>query len=158
MTDKLILVTGGTGYIASRLIPRLLEAGYRVRCMVRDPQALRGRPWVRSVEIMAGELMDPASIERCLAGVWTAYYLIHNMSSGRGYTGRELEGARNFAQAAEAAGLAHIIYLGGLADPRAKIAAHLRLADRDWQGPQVRPRPGDRVPGRGHRRSREHLL
>jgi uncharacterized protein YbjT (DUF2867 family) len=58
--------------------------------------------------------------------VHTAYYLIHNMSSGRGYTERELEGARNFAFAAERAGLEHIIYLGGLADAEQHIAPHMR--------------------------------
>ena len=126
MTDKLILVTGASGYIASRLIPRLLEAGYRVRCMARQPETLRGRPWSADVEFVVGELRDAASLEKALTGVWTAYYLIHNMSSGHGYTARELEGAHNFARAAESAGVEHIIYLGGLADPRARIAAHLR--------------------------------
>ena len=125
-TGRLILVTGGSGYIASRLIPRLLERGYRVRCMVRRPHVLQGRTWRAQVEAVAGEVMDPASLAAALEGVWTAYYLVHNMSSGRGYTGRELEGARNFAQAAQAAGVEHIIYLGGLADPRAPIAAHMR--------------------------------
>src|SRR5574338_1342460 len=126
MTDKLILVTGASGYIASRLIPRLLELGYRVRCMARQPDTLRGRPWSKSVEFVDGELRDPASLEKALMGVWTAYYLIHNMSSGHGYTAREVEGAHNFARAAGSAGVEHIIYLGGLADPRARIAAHLR--------------------------------
>jgi uncharacterized protein YbjT (DUF2867 family)/uncharacterized protein YndB with AHSA1/START domain len=126
MVDKLILVTGATGYIASRLIPRLLERGYRVRCMVRRPYMPRGRAWFRKVEIVAGEVMDPASLAKALEGVWTAYYLVHNMASGHGYTGLELAGARNFAAAAEAAGVEHIIYLGGLADPKARIAAHMR--------------------------------
>ncbi|HEY5902332.1 MAG TPA: DUF2867 domain-containing protein [Anaerolineales bacterium] len=124
---RLVLVTGGSGYIASRLIPRLLERGCRVRCMVRRPRALDGRPWRAQVEVIAGEVMDRASLAAALEGVWTAYYLVHNMSSGRGYTGRELEGARNFAQAAQDAGVEHIIYLGGLADPHnPPIAAHMR--------------------------------
>jgi len=126
MTGKLILVSGATGYIASRLVPRLLEQGYRVRCMVRRPGSLHGRPWSSNVEIFQGELKEEARLENALAGAWTAYYLIHNMSSGRGYTALELEGARSFAKAAAAAGLEHIIYLGGLADPKARIAAHLR--------------------------------
>jgi uncharacterized protein YbjT (DUF2867 family) len=122
----LVLVTGATGYIASRLIPQLLRGGYRIRCMVRKPLVLKGRPWFNQVEVVAGDVLDPSSLKPALAGVWTAYYLIHNMASGRGYTGLELDGARNFAETAEAEGVSHIIYLGGLADPRVRIAAHLR--------------------------------
>ncbi len=122
----LILVTGATGYIASRLIPRLLDAGHRVRALARDPRRLDGRGWTGLVEIFRGDVMDPASLAPALDGVHTAYYLIHNMLSGRGYTERELEGARNFASACESAGVKHIVYLGGLADPEQHIAPHLR--------------------------------
>jgi uncharacterized protein YbjT (DUF2867 family)/uncharacterized protein YndB with AHSA1/START domain len=125
-TGKLIMVTGATGYIASRLIPRLLERGYQVRCLVRRPNALNGRPWSGQVQVVTGEITDPLGLQQALSGVWTAYYLIHHMSSGRGYTTLELEGAQNFASAAEQAAVKHIIYLGGLADPEASIAAHLR--------------------------------
>ncbi len=126
MDEKLVLVTGATGYIASRLIPRLLERGYRVRALARDPGRLRGRAWFPHVEVVPGDVMNPASLPPALTGVWTAYYLIHNMSSGRGYTAKERSGAHHFADAAESAGLEHIIYLGGLADPHQRIAAHMR--------------------------------
>ena len=59
MTEKLILVTGATGYVGGRLVPRLLEAGYRVRCLVRDPARLDGRPWRKQVEVVAGDALDP---------------------------------------------------------------------------------------------------
>jgi uncharacterized protein YbjT (DUF2867 family) len=124
--DRLVLVTGATGYIASRLIPRLLGAGYRVRCLARDPRRLSGRTWVHQVEIVQGDVTVPATLTRAFKGVHTAYYLIHNMSHGRGYTALELEGGRAFASAAAEAGVQHIIYLGGLADPEQHIAPHMR--------------------------------
>lgn len=126
MINNLILVTGATGYIASRLIPRLLDSGYRVRALARDPFRLKGRSWVHHVEVFQGDVMIPSTLASALENVHTAYYLIHNMSSGHGYTERELEGARNFANAAETAGIDHIIYLGGLADIEQNIGAHMR--------------------------------
>ena len=126
MDKKLILVTGATGYIASRLIPELLERGYRVRCLVRRPLRLKARAWSPDVEVVRGDVMEPSTLPPAMEGVHTAYYLIHNMSSGHGYTSLELDGARNFATAAEQAGVEHIIYLGGLANPRKQISSHMR--------------------------------
>ncbi len=127
MTEKLILVTGASGYIAGRLIPRLLERGYRVRAMARRPSQLAARPWRKRVELISGDTTVPASLTAALDGVHTAYYLIHNMQVGRGYTQVELEGAHSFASAAEGAGVNQIVYLGGLADPNdPHLASHLR--------------------------------
>lgn len=126
MDKRLILVTGATGYIASRLIPRLLENGYRVRCMARNPSGLDGRRWLPEVEVVQGDVTVISTLAPALEGVRSAYYLVHNMTSGRGYTERELGGARAFASAAEAAGVEHIIYLGGLADPQDDLAPHMR--------------------------------
>jgi uncharacterized protein YbjT (DUF2867 family) len=126
LNSPLILVTGATGYIASRLIPRLLEAGYRVRCLARDPLRLKGRDWSRRVEVLRGDVTTPSSLTAALAGVHTAYYLIHNMTYGHGYASLEVDSARAFASAAGEAGVEHIIYLGGLADPEQHIAPHMR--------------------------------
>jgi len=124
--SKLTLVTGATGYIASRLIPQLLHRGYRIRAFARYPQRLKSRSWFPEVETASGDVMDASTLAPALQGVHTAYYLIHNMASGHGYTERELEGARNFANAAKDAGVEHIIYLGGLADEEQHIAPHMR--------------------------------
>lgn len=126
MGDRIILVSGATGYIASQLIPHLLERGHRVRALARRPRHLEGRSWFQQVEVVPGDVMEPLTLPPALEGVHTAYYLIHNMSSGTGYIERELEGARNFASAAANAGVGHIIYLGGLADPEQHIAPHMR--------------------------------
>ncbi len=124
--DKLVLVTGATGYIASRLIPRLLDSGYRVRALARHLDRLASRSWFSKIEIVQADVTIPASLTHAFDGVDTAYYLIHNMTAGHGYTALELEGARNFASAAEEANIEHIIYLGGLADPEQHIAPHMR--------------------------------
>jgi uncharacterized protein YbjT (DUF2867 family) len=124
--DKLILVTGATGYIASRLIPRLLDSGYRVRALARHPDRLAARSWFNKIDIVQADVTMPATLAHAFDGVDTAYYLIHNMSAGHGYTKIELDGAHNFAAAAEQAGAGHIIYLGGLADPEQHIAPHMR--------------------------------
>jgi uncharacterized protein YbjT (DUF2867 family) len=126
LDSPLILVTGATGYIASRLIPRLLDAGCRVRCLARDPRRLNGRAWSRHVDVVQGDVTIPSTLHAALEGVHTAYYLIHNMTHGHGYTELELESARTFTSAAEEAGVEHIIYLGGLADPEQHIAPHMR--------------------------------
>src|SRR6266498_1062944 len=106
--DRLILVTGATGYIASRLIPRLLDAGYHVRCLARNPLRLKGRNWFHDVEVVQGEVTIPSTLGAALEGVHTAYYLIHNMTRGHGYTALELDSARNFAKAAEMLNIQHI--------------------------------------------------
>jgi uncharacterized protein YbjT (DUF2867 family) len=125
--SPLILVTGATGYIASRLIPRLLDLGYRVRALARDPRRLSARSWFDKIEVIQADVTTPSTLAQALEGVDTAYYLIHNMSRGYGYTTLELDAARNFAKAAAAqAGVKHIIYLGGLADPEQHIAPHMR--------------------------------
>jgi uncharacterized protein YbjT (DUF2867 family) len=127
VSAELILVTGANGYIASRLIPRLLAKGYRVRALARRPERLRGRAWLPDIEAMGGDVHEPVGLEAALRGVHTAYYLVHSMASGRGYTRVELEAARVFAEAAEQASVQHIVYLGGLADPHAKnLAPHMR--------------------------------
>jgi uncharacterized protein YbjT (DUF2867 family) len=123
----LILVTGSSGYIASRLIPRLLEKGFRVRAFARKPEWLATRSWAQGVEFVRGDVTDPVSLASALAGVTTAYYLIHSMAGGRGYTRIETEAARTFSSVADRAGVEHIIYLGGLADPHARnLAPHMR--------------------------------
>jgi uncharacterized protein YbjT (DUF2867 family) len=124
--QKLILVTGATGYIGSRLVPILLERGYRVRCLVRNPARLDHQPWLSQVEIAQADLMDYEPVEKALVGVNAAYYLVHNMSSGAHYSERDIVSARNFIFAASSSKVEHIIYLGGLADSSGKIGSHMR--------------------------------
>ena len=121
-----VLVTGATGYIGGRLVPRLLQAGYPVRCFVRDPGRLSGHAWSGRVEIVAGDALEAASLEKAMQGITTSYYLIHGMQGGRADAGRDLQAARNFTSAAEKAGVKRIIYFGELVDPTADLSPYLR--------------------------------
>jgi uncharacterized protein YbjT (DUF2867 family) len=123
---KLILVTGATGYVGGRLVPRLLEAGYRVRCLVRDPSRLQGRPWLKRVEVAAGDALNPDELAPAMQGVSVAYYLMHGKQGGKNSAERDLQAARNFAQAAEDENIEQIIYLGELVDPTANLSPYLR--------------------------------
>jgi uncharacterized protein YbjT (DUF2867 family) len=126
MTTKPILITGATGYIGGRLVPQLLAKGYRVRCLTRDPNRLRGRGWEDQVEIIAGDVLDPGSLGPAMEGCGAAYYLVHSMAGGEGsFRDRDLQAARNFAEAAAAAGLGRIIYLGGLGRRSERLSKHL---------------------------------
>ncbi len=117
---QMILVTGATGYVGGRLVPRLLAAGYRVRCLVRDPARLQGRPWLPHVDLVQGDMLQPESLPAAMRGAHILYYLVHSLAGGRDFSAQDLAAARNCAAAARAAGVARIIYLGGLGDPQAK--------------------------------------
>jgi uncharacterized protein YbjT (DUF2867 family) len=121
-----VLVTGATGYVGGRLVPLLVERGYRVRVLARDRDRLEGRPWLDRVELVLGDVLDPATLPAALDGVHAAYYLIHSMGSHGNFGQRDLRAARNFAQAAAETGVARIIYLGGLGKPGSELSEHLR--------------------------------
>ncbi len=111
-----VLVTGATGYIGGRLVPRLVDGGTRVRCLVRDASRLQGRRWQSQVEVVSGDALQPESLEAALKGVRAAYYLIHGLKGGKVNAERDLQAARNFVAAAEAQGVERIIYLGELVE------------------------------------------
>ncbi len=123
----LCLVTGATGYIGGRLVPQLLDAGYRVRCAARSPERLRDQPWHDQVEVVRADLTDPDAARRALDGVKVAYYLIHALGSGRDFGERDRRTAELFASAAEDAGVRRIVYLGGLGPTEGEgVSEHLR--------------------------------
>jgi len=127
MTDP-ILITGATGYIGGRLVPSLLEKGYRVRCLARDPRRLSGRGWDQDprVEIVQGDVLDRDSVRSAMQGCGAAYYLVHSMLAGeRAFEDQDRAAAENFAAGAAEAGVARIIYLGGLGHRSEKLSPHL---------------------------------
>jgi uncharacterized protein YbjT (DUF2867 family) len=121
-----VLVLGATGYVGGRLVPRLLDAGYSVRVLVRDARRLEGRPWRERVEVVVGDALAPETLAPAFAGIDAAYYLIHSMQAGPEFHERDLAAARNCGEAARRAGTRRLVYLGGLGDPDSDLSEHLR--------------------------------
>ncbi len=119
-----VLVTGATGYIGGRLVPRLLAGGYRVRCVARDATRLGGRSWP-GVEVVEGDLANSEAVARAVEGIDVAYYLVHSMAAGPSFRERDHQIALLFGAAAARAGVECIIYLGGLGDPSTVLSKHL---------------------------------
>jgi uncharacterized protein YbjT (DUF2867 family) len=123
------LVTGATGYIGGRLVPELLAAGHRVRCLARSPGKLRDQPWAGEVEVVRGDVTDSAPVGDALRDVDVAYYLVHALGTGPDFEATDRRAARIFGEQARAAGVRRIVYLGGLTPggvPEDELSPHLR--------------------------------
>ena len=130
MKSDPILVTGATGYVGGRLIPALLEAGYRVRAMARNLDKVGCRPWVSHsrVELVQGDVLDLESLKQASAGCHAAYYLVHSMIAQKEkFAEADRRAAQNMVTAAAVEGLKRIIYLGGLAEAtHGSLSKHLK--------------------------------
>jgi uncharacterized protein YbjT (DUF2867 family) len=120
------LVTGGTGYVGGRLLRRLAAEGRPVRALARRPERLEP---AEGVEPVRGDLLDGSGVEAALEGCSTAYYLVHSMEAAAGngdFAGRDRRMAETFAEAAAAAGVERIVYLGGIVPPGNPLSPHLQ--------------------------------
>ena len=118
-----ILITGATGFIGRRLTQRLLDEGFSVRSMVRRSSTAIPN----GAEIVQGDMLEPATLVQALAGIDTAYYLVHSMSGGRaGFERRDREAAEYFVAAANRAKVRRVIYLGGLGETGDDLSEHLK--------------------------------
>src|SRR4051795_13316993 len=121
-----VLVLGATGYIGRRLITELVEAGHHVRAVARTPAKLDTAEWSApnggtggtggTVEVVRGDALDPKSLAEAFAGARAAYYLVHSIGGDGDWAARDRQAAANVRDAAAAAGLAQLVYLGGLGD------------------------------------------
>jgi uncharacterized protein YbjT (DUF2867 family) len=114
-----VLVAGSSGFVGRRLCPQLQAAGHSVQAMTRHPDAYGG-----AGTAVYGDVDDAESLS-ALAGCDAAYYLVHSLGDA-GFVKRDADAARGFGQAAAAAGLSRIIYLGGLGDDNDDLSEHLR--------------------------------
>jgi len=119
-----VLVTGATGYVGGRLVPKLLEQGYSVRVLAREPHRLDGVPWHDDVEIIQGDLQVRSDVARAVSAVDVVYYLVHSMSSAGDFEVIERRVATLVAEEAKSAQVKRIVYLGGL-HPKGKLSRHL---------------------------------
>lgn len=120
-----VLLTGATGYVGGELLKALLAAGYRVRCLARRPEALKAQH-AAGAEVVAGDVLDAASVYTAMKGVDSAYYLVHSMGSAGSFEEQDRAAAQVFGNAAGEAGVPRIVYLGGLGSADEKLSAHLR--------------------------------
>ncbi|HYL28245.1 MAG TPA: NAD(P)H-binding protein, partial [Candidatus Nitrosotalea sp.] len=120
-----VLVTGASGYIGGRLVPRLRQSGHEVRCLVRSPRRLESR-FDADVELIGGDASDPAALSVALRSCDAAYYLIHSMGSTNEFTEKDRQTATAFGNAAAEAKVGRIVYLGGLGNDGESLSAHLR--------------------------------
>ncbi|MGE0877571.1 MAG: SDR family oxidoreductase [Acidimicrobiia bacterium] len=121
-----VLVAGSTGYIGRRLVTELVAGGNHVRCLARSPYKLNDERWSDAVEVVRGDVLDAASLTEAFTGIDVAYYLVHSIGAEPDWEKRDRLAAENFRDAATAAGVRQIIYLGGLGDSSAgQLSAHL---------------------------------
>ena len=120
----LTLLTGATGYVGGRLLHALEESRVPLRCLARRPDYLSPRV-APSTEVVGGDVLDPESLTRAMAGVDTAYYLVHSMSDEGDWEELERRSAKVFGEVAAQAGVQRIVYLGGLGSGPG-LSAHLK--------------------------------
>lgn len=119
-----VLLTGASGYVGGRLLPLLLEKGYRVRCLARNPEYLLKRV-SKEVEVVQGDLLEPESVQSAMVGIDVAFYLVHSLAAQKNFREIELSSARHFALAAVRNRVRRIVYLSGLGHGR-HLSPHLK--------------------------------
>ncbi len=120
-----ILLTGATGYVGGRLLEALEQKGVSVRCLARKPEFLSGRVGPATT-VVQGDCLDATTLGPALAGIETAFYLVHSMGTKKDFEEQDRLAARNFSVAAKQAGVRRIVYLGGLGESGEELSKHLR--------------------------------
>jgi len=124
-SNQIVLITGASGYVGGRLLRLLVQDGWNVRCLARQPEHLASR-MPEGAEVVRGDLLDAASLPAAMKGVTAAYYLVHSMGATGDFERQDRLAAENFGAAAKAAGVRRIVYLGGLGEDAPELSVHLR--------------------------------
>ncbi len=132
-----VLVTGATGYVGGRLVPRLVREGHVVRCLVRNPAKLHGAEWVDNAQIVAGSIGGP--LDEAMNDIDVAVFLVHRIGQGSDWAKEETRDAENFRRAAQRAGVSRIVYLGGMGADSSGLSEH--LSSRHSVGKTLRDGP-----------------
>ena len=119
------LVTGATGYIGARLVPRLLREGHWVRALARDPAKLAELPWREQADVVRGDLGDVDSLIAAFDGIDVVYYLVHSMGTSKDFAIDEARAVDNVVTAARERGVQRVVYLGGLHPEDGYLSPHL---------------------------------
>jgi len=131
------LVTGATGYIGARLVPRLLDEGHQVRALARNPDKLADVPWREQApekaweeawekaEVVRGDLGDVESLTAAFDGMDVVYYLVHSMGTSKNFATEESRAVGNVVTAARRTGVRRMVYLSGLHPEGRKLSPHL---------------------------------
>jgi len=107
-TDKVVLVTGATGRQGGAVVRHMLPKSWKLRALTRRPEAHEAQSLARQgVQVVQGDLEDPASIARAADGVYGIYSVQDFWSVG---AKREVQQGKNLADAAKKAGVQHFIY------------------------------------------------
>jgi NADH dehydrogenase len=133
----MLLLTGATGSVGSRLLPLLLERGEDVRCLVREPRRLG--PWRVDVQIALGdlgEMSDPYLVRQALRGVDT---VVHLAATIRDQPPRRIEELNGLAtlrllRAAERSGVERFVFFSAL---NASAAQRTRFFRAKWLAEQA---------------------
>ena len=122
--ERSILLTGASGYVGGRLLRSLEGGGHAVRCLARQPA--RVAPTRPTTEVVAGDCLDEASLDRALAGVKSAYYLVHSMAAGAHFADLDRQAAENSAARPRAPACSASSILAGCPTTPDSLSAHLR--------------------------------
>jgi uncharacterized protein YbjT (DUF2867 family) len=122
---QMVLVTGVTGYLGSRLVPRLLEGGHHVRVLTRDRRKVDSREWLGRVDVVEGDAAAAETLAEALDGVDIAYYLLHSMDGKPGFVERDRELAATFGRVAKEQDVDRIVYMSGLHPRGRDLSEHL---------------------------------
>ena len=124
-----ILLTGATGYIGKRMLIQLLKEGHHVVCIVRDAYRLQANKFDNEhgkLEIITGDFLQPATLDKIPFDIEAAYYFLHSMAdAGEDFEEAEKTTALHFKKAIEQTGARQVIYLTGIVNDQ-HLSKHLQ--------------------------------